>query len=141
MSYAYSEALQVAIYTALSADSTLAGLVGGAIYDAPLPGNPADLPETYLLIGEERVKDNSSKTHAGALHDLTIQVITREEGFRAAKAAAAAACAALDDADLALSAGHLVALRFHSARVDRNTSRAPRRISLRFQAFVEELAA
>ena len=139
MTYAMSESLQEAIYGTLVSDPALSALIGTAIYDAPPPGQPSLLPETYVLLGEERVKDGSTKTSDGAVHDLAISVVTRAEGFRGAKAVASAVCAALDDADLALTVGHLVALRFRSARVDRNTTRAPRRILLRFQAVVEAL--
>ncbi|MEO0914885.1 MAG: DUF3168 domain-containing protein, partial [Pseudomonadota bacterium] len=135
------EALQVAVYSAVQSDAALTALIGDAVYDAPLPGHAPDLPETYVLLGEERVRDASTKTSEGAVHDLTVTVVTRAEGFRQAKAVAAAVCDVLDDADLALSVGHLVALRFLSARADRNTSRAPRRITLRFQAVVEAAAA
>ncbi len=137
MSYAFSEALQAAIYAALQGDTDLTALIGDAVYDAPLPGDPMALPETYVLLGEERVRDGSTKTSDGSVHDLSITVITRAEGFRQAKAVAAAVCTALEDADLTLRVGHLVALRFHSARANRNTSRIPRRIVLRFQAVLE----
>ncbi|QHQ34556.1 DUF3168 domain-containing protein [Algicella marina] len=137
MSYRYSAALQTAVYAALTGDAGVIAVLGDAIYDAPLPGPATEIPETYALIGEERVRDGSTKTNDGAVHELTVSVFTAAEGFRTAKEAAGAICAALDDGDLTLDVGHLVALRFLSARADRKSARTPRRIVLRFQAVIE----
>lgn len=135
MTYAVSHALQSAIYARLAGDAALGALVGGDIFDAPPSGSA---PPTYVLIGDETVRDRSSKTHAGAIHDLLVSVITDTTGFATAKQVAGAVCDALVDAPLALSRGRLVALAFRSARARRDDSPGQRRIDLRFRAIVAD---
>ena len=131
MSYASAEALQEAVHHKLSNDAALAALVGGAIYDA-LPAGP--LPQTYVAIGPEDVRDRSDGTGQGAWHRLTVAVVTEASGFRTAKQAAAAIGDALIDAPLALSQGRLVALNFQRARARRADRGRLRRIDLTFRA-------
>ena len=73
----------------------------------------------------------------GAEHDLAVAVVSEAQGFAAAKAAAAAVCDALLDADLALGRGRLVLLRFLRAQASRPAGGA-RRIDLTFRARVED---
>lgn len=135
MSYAVSGPLQTAIYDALVSDTTLSALVGGAVYDA-LPTGV--LPATYVSLGLERVRDASDQTGHGALHTLQIAVVTSQPGFTGAKAVAAAISDVLHDADLTLSRGRLVYLRFVQADARRIDSRSAREIQLRFRARVED---
>ena len=72
-----------------------------------------------MTLGEETVRANDTKTSAGALHDFTVTVHSGRDGFDGAKRVAAAVCAALVDAPLALEAGRLVALRFLRAGAER----------------------
>ncbi|MBE9635708.1 DUF3168 domain-containing protein [Salipiger mangrovisoli] len=134
MSYAVSGALQAAIYGILKDDATLAGLVGGAIYDAPPSGT---LPELYVTLGAEQVRAASDGTASGAWHDLTVAVVTGASGFSAAKAVAAAVSDLLHEADLGLSRGRLVSLRFRRAAA-RRESGGLRRIDMTFRARVED---
>lgn len=138
MTYAISEALQVAVFEQLSNDAALTGLVGSEIHDAPLPLPVANVPEVHVTIGEERVRDGSTKTSSGAVHDFTVTVHSKTQGFVKAKAAAAAVCDALIDAPLTLSRGVLINLRFLFARADRGPASAPRRVALRFRAVLED---
>ncbi|MEO0387561.1 MAG: DUF3168 domain-containing protein [Pseudomonadota bacterium] len=140
MSYALSEPLQVAVYNRLLSSPAVTSIVGTAIYDTPPPGEPYTLPPTHVTLGEERARPASSATHKAAFHDFNVTVHTDHEGFSEAKLAAAEICLALDDAPLALSRGHLVSLRFLSARAERNTARRPRRVVLRFRAHLEDAA-
>jgi len=87
MSYGAAAALQAAIYQHLAADSTLQGLVGSNIYDDVPPG---PLPGTYVSLGIEDVRDRSDKTGRGALHILTVSVVSDAAGFQVAKTVAAA---------------------------------------------------
>ncbi|MCV3271135.1 DUF3168 domain-containing protein [Roseobacter sinensis] len=135
MSYAMSGALQSAIYDALINNAAVAALVGPHVYDAVPSGL---VPETYVSLGHEQVRDASDQTGDGALHDIEILVTTRQPGFAGAKAVAAAISDALRDADLALSRGRLVFLRFLRAdarRIDDNTGREVR---MRFRARVDD---
>ena len=135
MSYAVSSALQTAIYDALVADAALADLVGSAIHDALPTG---DVPETYVSLGDERVRDASDQTGDGAVHQLDIFVRTSLPGFAKAKQVAAAVSDALQDAELSLSRGRLVFLRFERAEARRIGTNATREIRLRFRARVED---
>lgn len=135
MSYAMSGALQAAIYETLVNDTNLGGLVGTDIYDAVPNG---EMPETYVSLGIEQVRDASDQTGNGALHTVEISVITTKPGFAGAKAVATAISDALHDSDLTLSRGRLVFLRFQRADARRIDSNAGRQIRMRFRARVED---
>ena len=135
MSYAVSGALQTAVFDALSNDASLGALVGTAIYDAVPSGV---LPDIYVRLGSESVRDASDISGAGAVHALTISVITTNPGFATAKAAATAVSDALHDASLSLSRGALVSLRFERATAKRIDSASARQIDLRFRARVQD---
>ncbi|MBE1284725.1 MAG: DUF3168 domain-containing protein [Rhodobacteraceae bacterium] len=136
MSYGGAAALQDAVYQHLIADIGLNTLVGGAIYDA-VPGGV--LPDTYVTLGPEEVRDRSDKTGAGAEHRFTVTVTTTLAGFAAAKEVATAISDALVDANLTLSRGELVGLWFDRAVAVRSgTAGDTRTITLRFRARVDD---
>lgn len=135
MSYAVSGALQAAVFDALSADASLAALVGTAIYDAVPVGN---VPDIYVRLGSESVREASDGSGSGAVHFLTVSVITTNPGFATIKAAATAVSDALHDAMLTLSRGSLVSLRFDRATARRIESASARQIDLRFRARVQD---
>ncbi|MGR3501000.1 DUF3168 domain-containing protein [Pseudaestuariivita sp.] len=135
MTYAVSAALQKAVYTHLSADPGVQAEVGSAIYDAVPAGQ---VPPLYLTLGPEAVRERSDKTGAGAEHDFTVSVVTSNAGFQSAKTAATAVGDALEGADLSLSRGTLIALRFVKASARREDANALRRIDLTFRARVED---
>lgn len=135
MSYATAAALQTAIYQALRADPALTSLVGDAVYDT-LPSGPR--PEIYVALGPEVVRDASDKTGDGALHDLTITVVSDLSGFARAKTVAGAVSDALHDADLTMTRGTLVFLNFYRARAVRARNGETRRIDMTFRARVSD---
>ena len=135
MSYGVSAALQTAVYGHLQADAALTALVGTAVYDNPPAGAPLG---TYVSLGPEDVRDRSSKTSHGALHILTISVVTDLPGFQNAKDVAAAVNDALIDAPLTLTRGLLVSLNFDRATARRVNTGDIRRIDLTFHARVED---
>lgn len=135
MSYAVSPALQQAVYAHLSNDAGVTTLVGNDIYDAMPAGTP---PATYVMLGAEDVRDRSDGTGPGAVHLLTISVITDTSGYYAAKQVSAAICDALHNADLTLSRGHLVDLMFSRAKARLEGSGDMRRIDLTFRARVDD---
>lgn len=135
MSYGVALALQVAVFEQLSAHADLAALIGDAIFDEVPAGA---IPATYVAIGPDVALDRSDQTANGALHRLTVSVVSDLAGFAPAKAAAVAVSDALHGADLALSRGHLVALRFERAVASKDESANLRRIDLRFAARVED---
>jgi hypothetical protein len=132
----FAAGLQAGVHARLRGDAALAALVDGAVYDAPPPLAPEDTE--YVLVGEETVRANGTKTSVGALHDFTVTVVSGRDGFDGAKRVAAAICAALVDAPLALAAGRLVALRFLRAGAERGAAPAKRRVTLRFRAVVDQ---
>lgn len=131
MSYAMAAALQTAVYQALVADAA----VDAQVFDAVPSGG---VPDTYVSLGPELVRDRSDKTGAGAQHEFTVTVYTTQAGFGAAKDLAAAICDALVDADLTLTRGTLVALNFYKAQAVREQRGTARRIDLKFRARVED---
>ncbi|ETX28245.1 DUF3168 domain-containing protein [Roseivivax isoporae] len=134
MSYGVSGALQAAIYRRLNEDGTVAATVGAHVYDA-VPAGP--LPGLFIALGAERVRDASDQSGAGAWHDFEVSIVTDGAGFQAAKRAAAAASDALCAADLALTRGRLVSLRFLRAKAARDRD-GRRRIDMTFRARVED---
>ena len=135
MSYGVSSALQQAVFQRLQADTALVTLVGTDIFDAAPPGI---VPETYVSIGPEDVKDASDKSATGAVHEFTVSVVSDAAGFRTAKDVAAAVSDALVGAALVLSRGTLVSLTFLRAKAKRVQDADTRRIDLRFRARVED---
>jgi len=138
VTYALAEPLQTAVYGALSADPGVSGLVGGHIYDAPLPLDGGSLPVNYVLIGAEQVTNRAAKDVDGAIHDLTVTVHSNDDGFQTSKQIAGAICDVLLDAQLTLARGRLVYMRFLKARADAGKAPVKRTITLRFRAFVED---
>lgn len=135
MSYGVSAALQAAIYQRLLADTALAALVGTAIYDNAPSGT---ILGTYVSLGPEDVRDRSDKTGYGALHMVTISVITDAAGFQVAKQVGAAISDALQGAELILSRGALCFINFERATARRVGTGETRRIDLQFNARVED---
>lgn len=135
MSYAVSGALQAAVFAALSGDAALGALVGSAIYDAVPAGM---VPDLYVRLGTETVREASDGSGAGAVHFLTVSVITSNPGFARAKAAATAVNDALHGADLALTRGTLVSMQFERATARRIDAASARQIDLRFRARVSD---
>jgi len=136
MSYGMAAALQAAVYQHLLGDAGVGGLVGAAIFDALPPG---DLPQTYVTLGPEDVRDRSDGSGDGAVHRFTVSVVTQAAGFGAAKAVAAAIGDALSGADLTLGRGRLVGLWFERAAARRGGKAGQvRRIDLQFRARVED---
>ncbi|MCH2066878.1 DUF3168 domain-containing protein [Shimia sp.] len=135
MSYGVGAALQEAIYAALQADVTLNTLVGNDIFDQLPVGK---VPDLFVSLGPETVLDRSDKDGDGAEHRFVVSVIGDASGFAKVKAAAAAVSDGLVDADLSLSRGRLVYLRFDRAVAKRDGRKNLRRVDLRFVARVED---
>ncbi|WP_298494050.1 DUF3168 domain-containing protein [uncultured Maritimibacter sp.] len=135
MSYGIALALQQAIYQRLTASAPLSGLVGTAIYDAVPPGVATG---TYVALGSEDVREAADATGQGALHDVTISVVSDAAGFATAKEVAVVISDTLDAAPLILARGHLISLIFHRARARRVQDADMRRIDLTFRARVQD---
>ncbi|WP_323040950.1 DUF3168 domain-containing protein [Gemmobacter sp.] len=131
MSYAAAAALQAAIYDRLAGWPALAGV---PVLDA-VPAGQA--PETYVLIGPEEAREAADGSGGGAEHRLVLSVVSRAQGFAAAKGVAVAISDALEDAAPAMARGRLVGLWFLRARALRLDNGALRRIDLTYRARVE----
>jgi hypothetical protein len=127
MSVLLSDVLQSAMYARLSGDAALAMIVGAHIYDA-VPAGP--VPDLYVLLGEEAVKDASDKSGAGAVHDVLISVMSTADSFLTLKEAATAIWAALDSAEVVLTEGRVVGLWFRSSTAKRSAA-GQRKIDLK----------
>jgi hypothetical protein len=139
MSGFFAAELQAGVYRRLADDTALAGLVGAAIYDAPLEPGPSDpAAADYVTLGEETVRANDTKTSRGTVHDFTVTVHSSRDGFDRAKRIAAAIFDCLVDAPLAVEGGRVVALRFLRAGAERGRAPEKRRIGLRFRAVIDE---
>lgn len=134
MTYAFSWALQQALFEALSADPVVAEVAGGRVWDQPPPEAE---PGLHVLIGEESVEPWSTATERGAAHDIAVSVIGEARSFGDMKRLAGAVC----EATLGLSVlrtGRVVDAQFRGGRARRATTREPRRIDLRFRVTVED---
>ena len=134
MSYAAGQALQSALYLALTGDADLQALVGGAIFDAPPPDGA---PETYVTLGAERVQARQDSAGAVIRHEVTIAVHSARAGFATAKQVAGRIADLLGEGPLSIAQGALVQLRFHKATASRVGSDGGRRIELIFRALVD----
>ncbi|MBO9444702.1 DUF3168 domain-containing protein [Ruegeria sp. R14_0] len=136
MSYGVSAALQAAVFQLLSDNAQVSALASGAIYDAVPAGA---VPQTYVTLGPEEVRDASDRSGNGAVHRFTVSVVSEAAGFGAAKTLAGAVCDALEEGTPSLDRGRLVGLWFERASARRTgTGGAIRQIDLRFRARVED---
>lgn len=134
MSYLNGGAVQAALHARLRTDAGVAAAVGAAIHDELPEGGAAG---TYLVLGEETVRDRSDADGPGAEHRVTVSVISDAAGFAAAKAAAAAVVAALTGAALPIGPARVVGLWFDRAEAYRQSAGGGRRIDLRFRLRTE----
>ncbi len=137
MSYAVSGPLQAAVFQALRDDASLTAAVGESVFDA-LPSGA--VPPLYVALGPEKVRDASDMTGGGAVHEMTISVVTDSAGFATAKGVAGMVSDALVDTDLTLTRGSLVNLSFYKAVAARVGTGDTRRIDLIFRARVCDAA-
>lgn len=133
MSVLFSDDVQSAIYAALIA-STAPTLSAQSVFDAAPVGA---LPDCYALIGEERVKNASDKTHLSYIHEIKISVLSSAAGFQKAKMMSSEIVASLADNALVLSEGSICKLQFLSARSALVRSEDQRKIILNFRAFID----
>lgn len=137
MSYHASVALQGAVYQCLRDDPALSALVGDAVFDAM----PIDPPSgVYLSLGAETMRGIHDSAGSVARHDFVVSVLAGTEegaGFRAVKEAAAAACAALEGAQMDMGQSKLAGLWLVKSRAKRVENGAERRVDLTFRAVID----
>lgn len=135
MSFASSPALQAAVFTTLSGDATLSGLVSGAIFDMAPDGA---VPARFVAIGPEKVQRLGDATSDGAEHIFEVFVVSESDGFFALKEIAARVSDLLHGADLSLSTGTLISLTFERAEALRRTTDDTRRVRMFFRARIDD---
>ncbi len=104
--------LQKAIYSALTTDSSLMGMVTG-VYDRPAQASPFP----YVTIGEMSGRDWSSKTTTGMEHNIVLHAWSREGGRKEAAIIMERIHTLLHHANLTLEGHMLVLLKFMSSRL------------------------
>lgn len=134
MTYATGESLQTAIYAHLMSDPAVNELLAGAVFDDV----PIDAPDLLVAIGPDRARGIGDSGGAGTVHQMTVSVVTRREGYLAAKAVAVAVSDALSGTDLSLTRGRLVSLRFVRADAKRDKTEGVRRIDMIFRARTDD---
>ena len=128
------QALQEAVFAALSTDATLQALLGGAnVFD----GAPRNAAAPYVHLGEMSARDWSTATEAGAEVNFAIVAWSRTPGRSEGLAIADRVAALLHDAALALDGWRLVNLRHLSTETARVEKPEGRRVVARFRAVVE----
>lgn len=127
--------MQTAIFGTLRSDARLAEAIGAALYDATPSGT---VPDVYVVLGEEEVRDRFDKTGDGSWHDLTISVVTEVASFRRAKEVAGLIADILDGPKPEMTRGRVVGLWFLRARARRSCKGDRRQIDLRYRVQVED---
>ena len=107
--------LASAVYSRLTGDATLMGLVDGVYDDVP-----QDTAYPYIVVGEETTLNAGTKTLDGLEYTLTIHVWSRYRGLKETKHIMQRIYALLHTYDLAVTGASLVNLRqeFSSTFVD-----------------------
>jgi hypothetical protein len=132
MTYGAAAALQAALFSRLSALPELQGI---PVLDAITKGRRTG---TFVLIGEEDVRDQSDKSGMGAEHRLTVSIVSDAAGFLLAKEKAIAISDAMALDLPPLSRGRVVGIWFLRAVARRLDEGRIRRIDLTFRARVED---
>ena len=105
--------VQQAVYSALTGDPTIQGMLGNParVFDHVPQGS--DFP--YLVIGDSQATPFDTKTESGLDQRLTLHTWSRYRGLKQTKEIMAAVVDALDGQGLAVSGHALVLLRFEFA--------------------------
>jgi len=128
-----SRALQAALFTALTTDSSVQAALADRIYDS-VPRAPV-FP--YAVLGDALEANWSTKTEEGSEHRFTLTVWSRNAGHKEAKDIAAVLIDALDAANLAPEGHTLVSLRFEDATHARESDGLTYKATLRYRAVTE----
>ncbi len=132
MSAAWS--LQQAIFAALTKDDAVAVLVGERVFDHV----PRRTAFPYVVVGEGRESDWSTKTEAGSEHALAIHVWSRAKGTREARLVTQAVIDALDNAALKIAGFALIDLCWRDTTTTREPDGETLHAQLQFRAVLEK---
>lgn len=103
-------AVQQAVYSALTSDTTLQALLGNPprVYDHV----PQDTAFPYVVIGQATTRSFDTKTEDGMEQTLTVHTWSRYRGIKETKQIMGAIVDALDQQSLSLTGHTLIQLRF-----------------------------
>lgn len=128
--------LQKSLFQALSADTAVVALLGGAkIYDDVPRGT--GLP--YITFGQSTLRDWSTGTEPGFEHLITLHVWSRVNGEREVHALIEAIRACLHDTPLTVASHRLVNLRFEFSDTVRDPDGETSHGIVRYRAITEPI--
>jgi len=129
--------LQGAVFSALSQDAQLTGLIGpGKLHDL----TPAELAFPYITFGRVTRHDWSTASEEGAEIFFSLHVWSRKRGKAEALEIMERVTAILHDRPLALAEHHLINLRVEQETLSFNPELDAFHGSLRLRAVVENAA-
>jgi hypothetical protein len=128
-----SFSLQAAIFSALSADTTLQSLIDTRLYDDV----PRDAAFPYAVVGDDTESNWDTATEQGSEHIVSVDVWSQGGGHKESKAIADAVRAVLDGASLSPSGQTLIDIRYQGAAFTRADDGETYRATLKFRAVLE----
>lgn len=104
--------LQQAIYDALTGDVTLMALITGVFADVQQPNLPEDDSSfPYVVIGQDTLREESTKTDNGVIATVQIDVWSRQNNVTEAKDIGTAVYNVLQKGNLTISGAHHILTR------------------------------
>ncbi len=126
--------LQEALYAALTSDTGLTTLLGGAkVYD--LAPRSAKLP--YITIGMTQERDWSTSSEEGGEHTITLHIWTENQGRKQTAQIMATVQEALKTTTLSLADHHLINLTYEFSEIRRDPDGEVLHGLIRYRAITE----
>ncbi len=130
-------AVQTAVYTVLSGDSTLTSTLGAGVYD--------EVPETaklpYVVVGEAYETADNAHDRKARRTTITVHVWSEQEGFTEPVTIANRVVTLLDHTALAVSGWTHVVTRYDFMQTLRDPDPNLRHVPVRFVVETEETVA
>ncbi len=126
--------LQKSVYNTLNNDSTLTAMVSG-IFDYV----KEDTAFPYIVLGDVKSSDLSTKTTNGTQIDLTIEAYCRDRGSKTCLEIMSRINELLHNANLTLVNHNLIYIRFDSSEVVQQQDGLTYRGTALFRAITEEI--
>ena len=136
MKYEYSNDLQKAVFTAIHENIEIVEVTEGAIFDH-VPSTQI-LPEIYVRIGDEQLRNRSTKTNSITESIFEVSVFSQKQGFLAAKKLSSKLAEQITNTHMGIESGKLVGIWFIKSQTYRLEKGNLRQIKLWFKAIIEE---
>ncbi len=134
MTYFNYFSFQTAVFTLLTADSTLSGLVTG-IYDHV----PDSALYPFIAIGESHVRDHSNVEKAGTEQQITLRIFSREAGRKQAAIIMERIVTLMHQGALTVSGQQVLMVRFLSSAITLLDDGRTYEGTLNFRVFLTEV--